>query len=501
MATAVSYLWLFGDGGTSKEEAPTHRYNMAGVYVVLLTVTYDDGRTVVIRYTQTITNWGEVTGELNVSHTNKSFQFAIKGDQGIGLMERTGDDIVSPEAISGTLKVIDNLGQFRQLHLDADDLLWYHVSTRNGPSGSGISKTWPDKEVISTSTINAITLASETVVAVDTVAVHGFITGDNVKITGVLGTTEINNRVFTITVTDTDSFTLDDTDGDDFTAYTSGGTVIRTGAFPVPALWRPEDTGEHEHYFINDVESHVFMSPDDETMRDQSGFDSNGYPNDTQITLTAYEDSNPTEEKVHAINANRTNEIIFDRNVYANRVQYKLSANRPEVIFREMLHYYRVIDEVSDPDSLIQTETDYEGNISNNLLVWLSRNPTALKNLIDSATLAGTATKATGPDSKGESAITISAEVALANAAVSDGMFVIWHKSGYTISDISLVQYNTIGSWIMSTVSGSIPAALILGVGDVFDVRLFTSKLTAAELLYYYNDINDNSGNNVLPLW
>jgi PKD repeat protein len=501
MAEIVSWLWKFGDGETSQEENPIHKYNMAGVYDVVVETTLDDGRVMSINYTETVTDWSETAGEINGSHTNKSYQFAIKERQGIGLMERTGNDVVAPGARSGTLKVNDNLGNYRQLHLDANDFKWYHVSTRNGPSESGIVKVWPDKTTITTIAISGITLVSGSEVNVITSAAHGLITGDKVIMSSVLGTTEINNRVYTITVVDTTNFTLDGTDSDDYTAWTSGGTILRCGAFPIPKLKRPEDRGEQEHYFLNDVETHIYMSPDDESNRDASGFDSNGYPNDTQITLKAYEDSNVTEAKATALDANRVNEVIFQQDVYANRVQYEVSVNRPEVIFREILHYYRVIDEISDPDSLKQTEGTYDEELATSLLVWLSRNPVALKNLITGATLTGAASKITGPDSKSESAITISSQVDLENAAVSDGTLIIWHKTGYTISGVSLTQYNTIGSWIMSTATGAFAANLILGAGDVFDVRLFTDERSAAELLYYYNDINDNSGNNVLPLW
>lgn len=39
----VSYLWNFGDGKTSTEKAPEHRYENNGIYKVSLTVTDDDG--------------------------------------------------------------------------------------------------------------------------------------------------------------------------------------------------------------------------------------------------------------------------------------------------------------------------------------------------------------------------------------------------------------------------------------------------------------------------
>lgn len=43
--TVASWLWSFGDGGTSSEQHPTHLFAAAGTYNVTLTVTDDDGGT------------------------------------------------------------------------------------------------------------------------------------------------------------------------------------------------------------------------------------------------------------------------------------------------------------------------------------------------------------------------------------------------------------------------------------------------------------------------
>lgn len=57
---------------------------------------------------------------------------------------------------------------------------------------------------------------------------HGFKTGDEVYILGVGGMTEVNDRVFVITVSDADHFTLDGVDATVYFPYTAGGTVSRT---------------------------------------------------------------------------------------------------------------------------------------------------------------------------------------------------------------------------------------------------------------------------------
>lgn len=77
----------------------------------------------------------------------------------------------------------------------------------------------------STKTISGITQANPAVVT--TSSAHGFTTGQTVEITGVIGMTEVNNRLFTITVLTTNTFELDGEDSTGHTAYSSGGSVER----------------------------------------------------------------------------------------------------------------------------------------------------------------------------------------------------------------------------------------------------------------------------------
>jgi hypothetical protein len=53
---------------------------------------------------------------------------------------------------------------------------------------------------------------------------HGLQTGDTCRITGVVGMVEINDRTFTVTRVDANTFSLDGEDGTGHTAYSSGGT-------------------------------------------------------------------------------------------------------------------------------------------------------------------------------------------------------------------------------------------------------------------------------------
>ncbi|MCH8015541.1 MAG: hypothetical protein IH917_02825 [Acidobacteria bacterium] len=79
--------------------------------------------------------------------------------------------------------------------------------------------------------ISAITQANPAVVT--TSSDHGLVTGDQIRITGVVGMTEVNDREFVITVVDADEFSLNGEDSTGHTAYVFGGVVFLLGTKPL----------------------------------------------------------------------------------------------------------------------------------------------------------------------------------------------------------------------------------------------------------------------------
>ncbi len=77
--------------------------------------------------------------------------------------------------------------------------------------------------VVSTPAISAATQANP--VQITTSTPHGLTTGAQALVTGVVGMTQLNDRIYTVTVVDATRFTLDGVDGTGFTAWSSGGTV------------------------------------------------------------------------------------------------------------------------------------------------------------------------------------------------------------------------------------------------------------------------------------
>lgn len=85
---------------------------------------------------------------------------------------------------------------------------------------SGLSFTSTD-----TATITGVTKANPAVVT--TSSSHGFSNGDSVKITNVLGMTELNNFTFVIKNVTSTTFELKNTDSTSYTTYTSAGTITK----------------------------------------------------------------------------------------------------------------------------------------------------------------------------------------------------------------------------------------------------------------------------------
>jgi len=96
---------------------------------------------------------------------------------------------------------------------------------------------------ISTRTPVVITAATQANPCVITAAGHGLNDGDEIKITGVVGMTELNNRRYRVTFLGASTFELRDVDSTGFTAYVSGGSIT----FPFATV-----TNSHANY-LNDV--------------------------------------------------------------------------------------------------------------------------------------------------------------------------------------------------------------------------------------------------------
>ena len=75
-------------------------------------------------------------------------------------------------------------------------------------------------------TTKTITGATQTNPVNLTIVGHGMTTGKYLQVAGVVGMTQLNDKIYTVTVVDADHVTLDGVNGTEFTAYTSGGSAV-----------------------------------------------------------------------------------------------------------------------------------------------------------------------------------------------------------------------------------------------------------------------------------
>jgi PKD repeat protein len=140
-----NYFWDLGDGSTSTDENPIHKYKKPGVYTVTLKITDDYGASSLITQEKyiTITNWDT---DYDVSITNTSWNYGIDADQGIGYSKNSGY-FPMPEARVGLISIIDENNIPVILCLDHSDGKFYNISTRDTFNES-IERQFKDKIAI-----------------------------------------------------------------------------------------------------------------------------------------------------------------------------------------------------------------------------------------------------------------------------------------------------------------------------------------------------------------
>src|ERR1051325_7916986 len=91
----------------------------------------------------------------------------------------------------------------------------------------------------------AITGITQANPAVVTQVNHGFVTGQEIYIAGVIGMTQVNNQTFTITVLSPNTFSLNGVNSTGYTAYISGGITWFFSSEPIMGIKqfiRPDGT-------------------------------------------------------------------------------------------------------------------------------------------------------------------------------------------------------------------------------------------------------------------
>ena len=376
--------------------------------------------------------WG-TEGALSNSHVpfpDICYRFAITPEQGIGPSRVTGTSwIRPPDGING-FKITDTNNNDRQVVFDNISGTLYWISTRTGPTGSSMTRTFVDKD-----------------------------TGAGVG-------TEI-----------------------------SGSLVLAA------------HTGTTEHYFLRHLESHFYFRPYDETNRDATGYDDGGYRDDLAVNIEAYRNNEPTTYFTRTLDIAKDGDITFLDNPESNVIQLKISVNRSEVLFVGSVHYYDGSTKQAAPDNRVSTESDYQREVSLPVL-WVHARGSSVIDRATGNVITGASgcTVTTGVSSRNTAASFATAQT-FGSVALTAGSLFLWYQGTIAslkigATSVSLTTVGTYGSWTLAhataiTATGSViitPSTTVI----VDDFRIVNSAISAEFRTYYYNDVNSNSGDEVL---
>ena len=150
-------------------------------------------------------------------------------------------------------------------------------------------------------TITGITRANPGVV---TASAHGFSTGNRIAFSSVVGMTQVNGNVYTITVIDEDSFSIVNTTS--FTAYSSAGT-----ASFISTLTVADTSGVNAGYLLSSTNSNGYTGSQTVTSVDST----------TQLTISDAPNSIPNGTVLFIDGSSTLTSVPFIANIFVSAQQ------------------------------------------------------------------------------------------------------------------------------------------------------------------------------------
>ncbi len=459
MVSLVKYLWLFGDGSQSTEQSPKHTYQTPGVYTVSCTAWDEFGNEYAPIKEDYVYVYDTTTGVLGLLSglTDFCFKLSVKAAQGCGITPMGGQGWLWPHLAAATAKGMGDNNEYISLVMDSETMGIYQI---------GIPGLWIDRA-------------------------GGY---DEQEIAGEAMLPEIESRY-----------------------------------------------GPHEN--IRMVEAHVSNRPfDEKEYRGKEGFDDEGFKNGHTLSLEVYANGEQIVPATKLRSVHRDGDYAFLKEVEAKRIQLKLkystSGFRTTVISihgQELDH--RTPPQLNDgPEKIYQREFAFPD-------IWFSRNkPSAVTNRADGVEWTGTGSQLTGPDGKsgsgfgssglsGVSAYTIgdfmlsgwmigagtlfSGQVqgggtvelyvsggiltftdgvdTISHALISSGT---WRHIAVIRRGLSLEIYDAGSLRVVHALTGirAYGGNCVVGNGSCFDIRRFSSAISAEAMYFYYESVFDGGG-------
>ena len=158
-------------------------------------------------------------GMQNIIKIAKNLSATIRGSTGQKFIAKIGTNY---ESIYSTYNMT----------VDSGAIYEYNIADF-GLNSAVAASTQAADTVTLENTLPAITAATQANPCQITSTAHGLTTGNEVLIENVVGMTELNGNVYTVTVVDANNFTLDSTDSTAYTAYVSGGDLTHLESYTV----------------------------------------------------------------------------------------------------------------------------------------------------------------------------------------------------------------------------------------------------------------------------
>lgn len=291
-----------------------------------------------------------------------------------------------------------------------------------------------------------------------------------------------------------------------------------------------EITAEREHYLIEHQSTSIYMRPENEANKSQSGYDANGFRSAQQIDIDLIMDGD-TASPLSTTDIPASAEVEFDKRKEMHRGRIKVSYAASEIITTGIDSYFVAKDRAATLTQRTMSENSYQDEMATDLKYWLSRDANLYKERISGATKAfgQTLTGYTGPDGRTASSFVTTPSLNISDFSLPVAAILVWartvltgalHEPDFIVkiggSTISMTSINTSPSattpWIFYYArgisnSGTINLALSL-LGDptvnlaLYDVRLYNGSYpSVAAITNYYNDVVKNEGGNYLPLF
>jgi len=501
MAIFTLYLWDFGDGYTSKEENPVHDYEREGTYLVRLTQWTELGSVVT---TGTVT----VLASTVIENELFTLRYAVEQTQGQGWSEVSGSGWLKPKLNYGVMLIVDDNDTPRMLIEDADtDEIWedatfdrvefqrsafvdkyYEESLRNAnyrwlASAGGTNEYYLDKIDGGDPELehpNEVAIA--TVVATEgeagTLVAGTWAYGDN----DTLGYDTLYVRL------------PDDTDPDtkavDY-VYGYFWTEIPLEMHTKEEI--PNDALQENKFEV--TESHIFTRPQDPENKGNDNYNDNGYRELQEIDLEAYVDGTLTRPFASIDDIPENGDAMFSGSkVEGRRIQFVVKAATSDIQIAGRNHAVIVKPKQGSRTERETTADTIESEFSVPEFRISRHAITPLLERVSKTVLTGTYTTITGPDARENSAVLLTAQLALLNDAVA-GVYTVmfWRRTSDPAGVAALpalTQYgDTFDTWQLMYVTGTnCPANLIISAGSFFDFIILNSNIVAY-LPSYYNDV------------